>query len=490
MAAVFDPALLTGAFNADNSVLNVPGTYALLSGLVDTTTKTNASMDTFFTLSNGNLVFLMQAGFAMLTAGSVRSKNTKNVMLKNMMDACLGLVAYYLFGYAFAFGTTANKFIGYSQFALANDGTSGIPPPLEKFFFQWTFSAATASIVSGSVSERINFYAYLSYAFLLVGWVYPVVAHWMWSGVGFATTLLATDRGALDFAGCLVVHMVGGFAGLCGAIAIGPRMGRFGPDGKVNPIPGHSASLITLGTFLLWFGWYGFNPGSAAGVSGTLKFTAARCAVNTTLSTAAAGVATLVIVRLRDGLFDLPVTLNGVIAGLISITACCGFIEPWAAIIVGIVGACFYLGFASLTLKMKIDDPLEAFPLHGGCGIWGALAVGIFSRQSYMTEAGAPYSGMVHQGFLFGKSLPFYLRFSLFGCQCIMIIITAVWVCANMFALFYGLKAINMLRIPAEDEAAGIDKSIHGGEAYPEDDEHFKTADARVAKAVNEDGSV
>jgi ammonium transporter, Amt family len=485
MAAKFDPALLAGALSANNASLNVNGTFALLSGLVDATSAATASLDTFFLLSNGNLVFMMQAGFAMLTAGSVRSKNTKNVMLKNVLDACLGLVAYYLFGYAFAFGNSANKFIGHSFFALASDGD--LIPTYEKFFFQWTFSAATASIVSGSVSERINFYAYLSYCFFLVAWVYPVVSHWMWSGVGWASTLFASDRGALDFAGCLVVHMVGGFAGLVGSIAIGPRLGRFGPDGKVNPIPGHSASLITLGTFLLWFGWYGFNPGSAGGISGTLKFTAARCAVTTSLSAASAGVTTLILIKLRDNVFDMPVTLNGVLAGLVSITACCGFVEPWAAIIIGAVGAMFYIGFAMLILKLKIDDPLEAFPLHGGAGMWGALAVGIFTRIEYLNDAGFT---MVHQGFLFGKGLPFYLRFSLFGCQCILIVVTAAWVVVNMCVLFYGLKAMNMLRIPIEEEEAGIDKSIHGGEAYPEDDQHFKTATAAVQKSVDEGETV
>jgi len=398
-------------------------------------------------------------GFAMLTAGSVRTKNTKNVLLKNVLDACVGLVAYYLFGYSFAYGPVDNKFLGHSNWALS-DSTQ----EFHKFFFQWTFAATAATIVSGSVAERTSFYAYLGYAFFLSGFVYPVVSHWLWGG-GWLSTLFTV--GALDFAGDAIVHMVGGFAGLAGAVIVGPRIGRFDADGRVVPMPGHSATLATLGTFILWFGWYGFNPGSTLGISfaspdANFPATASRAAVTTTIAAATGGVTTLIVIKLRDHIFDLITILNGILAGLVAITGSCPWVEPYAAVIIGAVGACVYMAAAMLLLALKIDDPLEAFPIHGATGMWGAIAVGFFARSELLTISGygkeRGWEGVFYGGG--GRIL---------AANLVMIIAVIGWTLGLIVPLFLGLHFAGQLRIPREMELEGNDISKHGGAAYPED---------------------
>lgn len=395
----------------------------------------------------------------MLTAGSVRSKNTKNVLLKNVLDACVGAIAYYLFGYAFAYGNASNSFIGHSNFALSED------TDFHFFFFQWTFAATAATIVSGSVAERTSFYAYLGYAFFLTGFVYPVVTHWVWSSNGWLGSLFTV--GAKDFAGDAIVHMVGGLAGLAGAVIVGPRLGRFDQDGRVVPMPGHSATLCTLGTFILWFGWYGFNPGSTLGISNTgddsnFTVTASRCAVTTTIAAAAAGVTTLIVIKLRDHIFDLLACLNGILAGLVAITGSCAWVEPYAALVIGIIGALIYIGSAMLLLMLKIDDPLEAFPIHGAVGIWGALAVGFFARIELLTISGYGNDGG-WQGVFYGGGA------RLLAANCVMIVAIAGWTLGLIGPLFLVLHLAGALRISPEMELIGNDVSKHGGTAYPED---------------------
>eukprot|EP00189_Rhodosorus_marinus_P014086 CAMPEP_0184738036 /NCGR_PEP_ID=MMETSP0315-20130426/777_1 /TAXON_ID=101924 /ORGANISM="Rhodosorus marinus, Strain UTEX LB 2760" /LENGTH=480 /DNA_ID=CAMNT_0027205571 /DNA_START=159 /DNA_END=1601 /DNA_ORIENTATION=- len=431
-----------------------------------------------FVLFSGYLVFMMQNGFAMLTAGSVRTKNTKNVLLKNLLDACVGAMGYWIFGYAFAYGNPinpdtgeaeVNPFIGHTYFALAD------LPETEfvSFFFQWTFAATAATIVSGSVAERTSFYAYLGYALFLTSFVYPVVSHWVWGG-GWLSTLF--DVGVIDFAGCSVVHMVGGVAGLVGAILVGPRMGRFDAEGNVVPMPGHSATLCTLGTFILWFGWYGFNPGSTLGISGTgSTITAQRCAVTTTLAAAAAGLVVLIIVKIRDHIFDLISVLNGVLAGLVSITAVCYGAEPYAAVVIGAIGGCLYLLGGWALIKLKIDDPLEAFPIHGVCGAWGCFAVGLFSTPWGQVNAGLgvdEVDGVTvvkHTGAFYINPDTGGRSGTLLGANCIAILVIAGWTAVLIGALFMIFKFAGILRISPEIEILGNDVSKHGGSAYPEE---------------------
>lgn len=423
--------------------------------------ETSESLDIFFVLVSGYLVFLMQSGFAMLTAGSVRSKNTKNVLLKNVLDACVGAIAYFLFGWAFAYGANSNDFIGSGNFALsANFGEPGKTEfGFHDFFFQWAFAATAATIVSGSVAERTSFYAYMAYAFVLTAFVYPVVSHWVWGG-GFLSKLLGKERGMIDFAGCAVVHMVGGFAGLTGAAIVGPRLGRFDSEGRPVPIPGHSATLATLGTFVLWFGWYGFNPGSALALSRGASNVAERCAVTTTLAGATAGVVTMIVIKMRDHIFDLLAILNGILAGLVSITASCAYVEPYAAVIIGAVGALVYIGAAMLILKLKIDDPLEAFPIHGACGFWGVIAVGLFNVKRHQEQFNimSPNYGAFYGG---GGQL---LGINIAGA-----LIIVVWTVSIIGTLFFLMKVAKILRISREEELIGNDVSKHGGVAYPAD---------------------
>lgn len=439
----------------------------VVTGLLSDVDDLRSGLDTFFVLVSGYLVFLMQAGFAMLTAGSVRSKNTKNVLLKNVLDACVGALAYYLFGYAFAYGadSAAPGFIGSGPYALANNFGELTKDNIENdylfnnFFFQWAFAATAATIVSGSVAERTSFYAYMAYAFFLTAFVYPVVSHWIWGG-GWLASLYESDGGVIDFAGCTVVHMVGGFAGLAGAAIVGPRLGRFDSEGKVVPIPGHSATLATLGTFLLWFGWYGFNPGSALQLTEGRWYVAERCAVTTTLAGATGGVTTLIILKLRDHIFDLLACLNGILAGLVSITACCAFVEPYAAIVIGFIGALVYIGAAMVLLALKIDDPLEAFPIHGAAGVWGALAVGLFNVKRHQESAGVEHEiwGLFYGGG--GRLL---------GANLVAVCVIALWTLFLISPLFFLLKVMGILRISAEEEIIGNDVSKHGGVAYPID---------------------
>lgn len=423
-----------------------------------------SAVNVYFVLASGFLVFLMQAGFAMLTAGSVRSKNTKNVLLKNVLDACVGALAYWVFGYAFAYGedTAASGFIGSGLYALSNESDGSRFTEFHSFFFQWAFAATAATIVSGSVAERTSFYAYMAYAFFLTSFVYPVVSHWVWGG-GFLATLIDDERGVIDFAGCTVVHMVGGFAGLAGATVVGPRLGRFDSEGKVVPIPGHSATLATLGTFLLWFGWYGFNPGSALGLTDGSWRVAERCAVTTTLAAATGGVVTLIVIKLRDHIFDLLACLNGILAGLVAITASCAFVEAYAAVVIGAIGALVYIGAAMVLLKLKIDDPLEAFPIHGAAGMWGALAPGLFNVRDFqdlvLTIDGDNY---YHGGFYRGSGL-------LLGVNIAGILIIMVWTLGLITPLFILMRFAGILRISRAEEIIGNDVSKHGGVAYPID---------------------
>lgn len=428
-----------------------------------------------FVLVSAYLVFFMQTGFAMLCAGSVRTKNTMNILIKNVLDAAAGALSYYVFGWAFAYGESGNSFIGHSNFALAGIDKTGGDFDWSLYLFQWAFAAAAATIVSGSVAERTQFASYLGYSIFLTAFVYPVVTHWGWDYEGWLSSFAAEDStrrflfgcGYFDFAGSGIVHMVGGMAGLAGAYFVGPRMGRFDEDGKPVEIRGHSASLVVLGTFILWVGWYGFNPGSALGISGTDYYiTASRSAVTTTLGAAAGGVVTLVYLYFKCHIYDLIAVCNGVLGGLVSVTANCSLVEPWAAIIIGGIGAMVIQGVDAVFMKLQIDDPLQAAHIHGFCGMWGVFVTGLMATESYTQQVYGDAPN-VHRDNYYG--LFYGGGGNLLACQLVGIIAIAAWTLGLLGPFFFIMNKLGLLRCSAEVEQIGLDISKHGGSAYAYD---------------------
>ncbi|KAJ4968610.1 hypothetical protein NE237_015311 [Protea cynaroides] len=456
---------------------------------------TSYAIDSTYLLFSAYLVFSMQLGFAMLCAGSVRAKNTMNIMLTNVLDAAAGGLFYYLFGYAFAFGGPSNGFIGSHFFGMKSFPVEGYD--YSHFLYQWAFAIAAAGITSGSIAERTQFVAYLIYSAFLTGFVYPVVSHWFWSTDGWASAFntdnLLFGSGVIDFAGSGVVHLVGGVAGLWGALIEGPRIGRFDHAGRSVALRGHSASLVVLGTFMLWFGWYGFNPGSFLQIlkpysTGTYygQWSAVgRTAVTTTLAGCSAALTTLFGKRLISGHWNVTDVCNGLLGGFAAITAGCSVVEPWAAIICGFVAAWVLIGCNKLAEKFKYDDPLEAAQLHGGCGAWGIIFTALFATEAYVNEVyaeGRPYGLFMGGG---GKLLAAHV---------IQILVIFGWVSVTMGTLFYILHKLKLLRVSVEDEISGMDQTSHGGFAYVYVDEDDQTTKQgimmRQMEPTNKDGSL
>jgi Amt family ammonium transporter len=422
-------------------------------------------------------VFFMQAGFAMLCAGSVRSKNVKNIMLKNLLDACGGAIGFWSLGYAFAYGGSDKyhkAFIGNTDFFLRNFNEG---EDYASWFFQFAFAATAATIVAGTVAERCKMAAYLCYSVMLTGFVYPVVVFSIWSSSGFLTAF-NTDPfrgiGMIDFAGSGVVHMTGGTTALIAAIILGPRLGRFyDSDGVALDTPvtfkPHSVSLQILGTFILWFGWYGFNPGSALKIANSSSATVASlCAVTTTLAAASGCVTAMftdtIIQRKLEGetQYDLTMAMNGALSGLVGITAGCAVVTPWASIIIGIIAGWVYIAFSKFLIKMKIDDAVDAIPVHFANGMWGCIAVGLFAEPDRMNLA---YSTDKHVGWFYSWS-----RNSgdanLLLCQFCGVLWIIGWVSIIMIPFFSILQYLNMFRVDELEERVGLDISHHKGSAY------------------------
>ena len=409
----------------------------------------------------------------MLEAGIVHPKNSINILFKNMIDASLAALIFWALGYGFAYGDTAGGFIGASNFgigtsqnAIRNGSASGPSgsDAWEMWFIQWAFAAKAVSIVAGSVAERTAVHAYFIYTTVFTLFIYPVVAHWVW-GQGFlsawgampdaegnARPLFnkdATSNGVVDFAGCGVVHMVGGFCGLVGAIVVGPRAGRF-VDGEVLDLYEGNKTLQALGTFILWFGWYGFNAGSTLGLGGNLANVAGKVVVNTTLAGATAGVVTTFLSKIVFKNWDISMGLNGVLCGLVSITANCHIVEPWHAIIIGAVGSILlFVGHFGLK-KLRIDDPCDAAVVHGICGTWGLWASGIFCIDSNIQYAGYPN---VNTACKSGEQ---------FGVQVVGSLAIFAWTVGTSAIMFIGIKYTVGMRISSAAEDIGLDASEHG----------------------------
>ncbi len=390
------------------------------------------------------LVLLMQAGFGMLEAGLNRAKNAVNILSKNVMDLAVGVLLFFAVGYGLMYPGFADdasqKIIGFagpgiSQFDAAT-AAPGVLHPQVDFLFQVAFAATAATIVSGAVAGRMKFGAYLIYSALLTGLVYPISGSWKWGG-GWLDAI-----GFYDFAGSIVVHAVGGFAGLAGALVLGPRIGRFDENGKSRPIPGHNLTFATLGVFILWVGWYGFNPGSQLAFSTVDDISATMLiATNTTLAPAAGALLALVLGWGLFGKPDLTMALNGALGGLVGITANCDSVTNLEAILIGAVAGAVVLAGIVLLDKLRIDDPVGAFPVHGMAGLWGGLATGIFG--------GHPMQA-----------------------QIIGSLVIPLWAFVTMFTLFSLLKAVGFLRVSPQHEQIGLDISEHGMQAYGGDSGH------------------
>ena len=397
-------------------------------------------VDNLFLLIAAILVIFMQAGFAILESGLNHSKNTVNILMKNVMDFCLGVLLYFFIGYGIMYPGDFNGYFGYggvagSESPAEAEAVGGTLHVQVDYLFQAAFAATAATIVSGAVAGRMKFAAYMIYTVILTGVIYPISGSWKWGG-GWLDAM-----GFYDFAGSILVHAVGGFAGLAGAIVLGPRIGRFGKD--KTPMPGHNLTFAALGVFILLIGWYGFNPGSQLAIASYGDLNAVMLiAVNTTLAAAAGAVFAMVTSWVVDKKPDLGMALNGILAGLVGITALPDGVTNSEAIIIGAVAGILVFAGMKLLETLKIDDPVGAWPVHGLCGVWGGIAVAIFG--DYGEETGT------------------------FGAQLTGSIVIPIYAFVTMFILFTILKSAGLLRVSEEDEMVGLDLSEHGSSAYGE----------------------
>ncbi len=417
-------------------------------------------INTTWVLVAAFLVFFMQAGFALVEAGLTRAKNTVNIMFKNLVDFLFASIAFWLVGYAFMFGTSTGGFIGTTGFMIDPTGVADMfgLPVMAFWLFQLVFAGTAATIVSGAMAERTQFVAYLIFSAVITSIIYPIAGHWFWGG-GWLSTLGAagfTDGANFrDFAGSTVVHSVGGWLALIGAIMLGPRLGRFTKDGKPLAIPGHSMALATLGVFILWLGWFGFNPGSQLAATGANADAIALVAVNTNIAAAGGAITAMITAWVIMRKPDLGNTLNGALAGLVAITAPCAFVGPGASIVIGAIGGVIVVLGAIAMERAKIDDPVGAVPVHLMNGIWGTLAVGLFATDNGLFTTGSA-----------GQLIA----------QVVGVLAYAAWCIVTGTALFAAIKATVGLRVTADEEMKGLDYHEHGSAAYPGDVVHERVA--------------
>ena len=386
------------------------------------------------------LVFWMQPGFALCEAGFTRSKNTVNILMKNFVDFMLGSLLFFFVGFGFMFGSEGAGFIGAPNWGDLSFYKGELP--VEGFLiFETVFCATAATIVSGAMAERTKFSMYLIYSAVISLFVYPIEGHWTWGG-GWLSQL-----GFHDFAGSAIVHSVGGILALTGALALGPRRGKYGKDGKSRAIPGHNLALAALGVFILWLGWFGFNPGSQLAASGEVnRLAISHVFLTTNLAAVAGGVATMFVTWFKYGKPSLSLTLNGILAGLVGITAGCDVVSPCGAVVIGLLcGIVLVYAIEFIDHKLHIDDPVGASSVHGVCGILGTVLTGVLA-----TDGGLLYGGGWH--FL--------------GVQCLGIAVIDLWAAVCGVLLFFGIKKAHGLRVEARVEDEGLDIYEHGESCY------------------------
>lgn len=432
--AVADSTVVTPATPTGLAVTPDTGNAA---ALLNELLETQHSLDTVWVILAAILVFWMQPGFALVEAGFTRVKNTANILMKNLLDFAIGSLLFWMVGFGFMFG--AGEFIGMPDF-FGMAGWNGTIPPAAFLMFQTVFCATAATIVSGSMAERTKFHCYLLYSILISLFVYPVSGHWTWGG-GWLSQL-----GFHDFAGSTVVHLVGGAMAFAGAWILGPRIGKY-RNGKTYAIPGHSLTLACLGVFILWMGWFGFNPGSQLAAAGLKNSTAiSHVFLTTNLAAAAGGLSSMVVAWFRYKKPTLSLTLNGILAGLVGITAGCDLVDAYGAVLIGIIcGAVMVFAVYFIDEKLKVDDPVGASSVHGVCGFLGTVLTGVFA-----VEGGVLYGG----------------GFYLLGIQCLGAVTVGAWAFFMGFAIFKIIDKTVGLRVPARVEEEGLDIYEHGETAY------------------------
>jgi Amt family ammonium transporter len=408
-----------------------------LAGNAEAIAAVQSHADYLWTLIAAALVFFMQAGFAMVESGFTRAKNAVNIMMKNLMDFSMGSLAFWAIGFGLMFGVTSTGWFGTSCFFLSDFSPDGDPWVLAFWMFQTVFAATAATIVSGAMAERTKFIGYLVYSVFVTALIYPVFGSWAWGslykGAGWLEGL-----GFIDFAGSTVVHSVGGWVALAGAVVLGPRLGKYTKDGKIRPIPGHNLPLAALGVFILWLGWFGFNPGSTTAANKDI----AMIFVNTNLSAAAGAVFAMITAWAKFKKPDVGMSLNGALAGLVAITSPCATVTPFSSVVVGAIAGVLVVLSVLFFDRIKVDDPVGAISVHGVCGAWGTIAAGIFNMGGTSAK--------------------------IIGVQFLGVGACFVWAFGAGLVMFKLIDIAIGLRVSPDEEAEGLDYGEHGASAYPD----------------------
>ena len=408
-----------------------------IAGNAEAIKAVQSNADYVWTLVAAALVFFMQAGFAMVETGFTRAKNAVNILMKNLMDFAMGSIFYWAIGFGLMFGVTTTGWFGTSGFFLSDFTPGGDPWVLAFWMFQVVFAATAATIVSGAMAERTKFISYLIYSAVVSALIYPIFGGWAWGGLFHGGGWLE-KLGFIDFAGSTVVHSMGGWVALAGAIALGPRIGKYTKDGKVRAIPGHNLPLAALGVFILWLGWFGFNPGSTTAANKDI----AMIFVNTNLAAAAGCILAMFTSWFRFKKFDVGMSLNGALAGLVAITAPCASVTPLSSVIIGAIAGVIVVFAVLFFDRIKVDDPVGAVSVHGVCGAWGTLSAGIFN--------------------IGGTSV------KIIGVQLLGIGTAFAWAFTTAFVMFKLIDLTVGLRVSPEEELEGLDYGEHGARAYPD----------------------
>jgi Amt family ammonium transporter len=408
-----------------------------LASNADAIKAVQANADYVWTLVAAALVFFMQAGFAMVEAGFTRAKNAVNIIMKNLMDFSMGSIFYWAIGFGLMFGATSTGWFGTSGFFLSDYTPGGDPWVLAFWMFQVVFAATAATIVSGAMAERTKFVAYLMYSGLLSAVIYPIFGSWAWGSL-FNGNGWLEGLGFIDFAGSTVVHSIGGWVALAGAIVLGPRIGKYSKDGKVRAIPGHNLPLAALGVFILWLGWFGFNPGSTTAASTGI----ALIFVNTNIAAAAGAITAMITSWIKFKKPEISMSLNGALAGLVAITAPCATVTPLSSVIIGAIAGVVVVLAVLFFDRIKVDDPVGAISVHGVCGAWGTLAAGIFNIGGTSAK--------------------------IIGVQLLGIGAAFIWAFGMGWIMFKLIEKVVGIRVSPEEEMEGLDYGEHGARAYPD----------------------